>query len=125
MMSADRLVEKNARVQAARRLACCAWRAEYLDELIRALGKAATKDLARVSARDRPERPALFANQPKSAAARAELADVFGLMGDRAALPALEELQHRRRQQRRPKRRTGDPPAFGRNRALRLAFVEW
>jgi HEAT repeat protein len=34
----------------------------------------------------------LFANQPKSATVRAELADVFGLMGDRSALPALGEL---------------------------------
>ena len=40
------------------------------------------------------ERPALFAMQPKSADARAELADVFGLMGDQAALPALQAMQH-------------------------------
>ena len=69
-------------------------REEYLDELVRALGKPTTRDLAREYLLETApaQRPALFANQPKSAAVRAELADVLGLMGDRSALPALEEL---------------------------------
>ena len=97
VMSADRLVEKNARVQSAQAFGLLRiGRAEYLEELVRALGKPATKDLAREYLLETQvtERPALFAMQPKSAAARAELADVLGLMGDRAALPALQEMEH-------------------------------
>ena len=97
VMSADRLIEKNARVQAAQAFGLLRiGREEYLEELVRALGKPATKDLAREYLLETQvtERPALFAMQPKSAAARAELADVLGLMGDRAALPALQELEH-------------------------------
>ena len=69
-------------------------REEYLDELIRALEKPTTRDLAREYLIETPtaQRPALFANQAKSATVRAELADVFGLMEDRSALPALVEL---------------------------------
>ena len=94
MMSADRLVEKNARVQAAQAFGLLRMeREEYLDELIRALGKPTTRDLAREYLLETApaQRPALFANQPKNAIVRAELADVFGLMRDRSALPALEE----------------------------------
>jgi len=97
VMSADRLVEKNARVQAAQAFGLLRiGRAEYLEELVRALGKPTTKDIAREYLLETQvtERPALFAMQPKSAAARAELADVLGLMGDRAALPALQEMEH-------------------------------
>jgi HEAT repeat protein len=38
-------------------------------------------------------RPALFGATSKSAAVRAELADVLGLMKDQSALPALLELK--------------------------------
>jgi HEAT repeat protein len=96
MMSADRLVEKNPRVQAAQAFGLLRMgREEYLDELVRALGKLATKDVAREYLLETlpAERPALFASQSKSAAVRAELADVFGLMGDRSALPALQDLE--------------------------------
>jgi HEAT repeat protein len=95
MMSADRLVEKNPRVQAAQAFGLLRMgREEYLDELVRALGRPTTRDLAREYLLETApaQRPALFANQPKSATVRAELADVFGLMGDRSALPALGEL---------------------------------
>src|SRR5438034_7051416 len=95
MMSADRLVEKNVRVQTAQAFGLLRMeREEYLDELIRALEKPTTRDLAREYLIETPtaQRPALFANQAKSATVRAELADVFGLMEDRSALPALVEL---------------------------------
>jgi len=95
MMSADRLVEKNVRVQTAQAFGLLRMeREEYLDELIRALGRFTTRDLAREYLIETPtaQRPALFANQAKSATVRAELADVFGLMEDRSALPALVEL---------------------------------
>jgi HEAT repeat protein len=97
VMSADRLVEKNARVQSAQAFGLLQiGRQEYMEELVRALGKPATRELAREYLLETQvtERPALFAMQPKSAAARAELADVLGLMGDRAALPALQEMEH-------------------------------
>jgi HEAT repeat protein len=97
MMSADRLVEKNPRVQAAQAFGLLRiGREEYLDELVRGLEKPTTRDLAREYLTETlpAQRPALFASRSKSATVRAELADVFGLMEDRSALPALEELQH-------------------------------
>ena len=96
MMSADRLTEKNARVQTAEAFGLLRLgRKEYLDELVRALEKVPTKDLAReyLAETQTADRPALFASRPKSAYGRAELADVLGLMGDKAALPALQELE--------------------------------
>jgi HEAT repeat protein len=97
VMSADRLVEKNPRVQTAQAFALLrTGREEYLDELVRGLGRAATRDLAREYLLETPsaERPALFAASSKNATVRAELADVFGLMKDQAALPALQNLEH-------------------------------
>jgi HEAT repeat protein len=97
VISAERLVEKNARVQAAQAFGLLRLgREEYMEELVRALGGWATKELAREYLLETQvsERPVLLAMHSKSATVRAELADVFGLMGDRAALPALEELQH-------------------------------
>ncbi len=97
VLSAERLVEKSARVQAAQAFGLLRiGREEYMEELVRALGSSTTRELAREYLLETQvtERPALFAMHPKSATVRAELADVFGLMGDRSALPALEELQH-------------------------------
>jgi HEAT repeat protein len=96
MMSADRLVEKNLRVQAAQAFGLLRMgREEYLEELVRALGRPTTRDLAReyLLETQPAQRPALFAMHAKSAIVRAELADVIGLMGDRSALPALQELE--------------------------------
>jgi len=96
LMSADRLTEKNARVQTAQAFGLLRLgRKEYLDELVRALEKLPTKDLAREYLHETlpADRPALFASRPKSAFGRAEFADVLGLMGDKAALPALQELE--------------------------------
>jgi HEAT repeat protein len=96
MMSADRLTEKNARVQTAQAFGLLRLgRKEYLDELVRALEKVPTKDLAREYLHETQpaDRPALFASRPKSAYGRAEFADVLGLLGDQAALPALQELE--------------------------------
>ncbi len=95
VMSADRLVEKNVRVQTAQAFGLLRMgRQEYLDELVRSLGRSTTKDLAREYLLETPEavRPALFGATSKSAAVRAELADVLGLMKDQSALPALQEL---------------------------------
>ncbi len=96
MMSADRLVEKNSRVQLAQAFGLLRMgREEYLDELVRGLGNLTTRDLAReylIETRSE-ERPTLFATKAKSATVRAELADVFGMMGDRSALPALQEME--------------------------------
>jgi HEAT repeat protein len=97
VLSAERLVEKSARVQAAQAFGLLRiGREEYMEELVRALGSSTTRELAKEYLLETQvtERPALFAMHPKSATVRAELADVFGLMGDRSALPALEELQH-------------------------------
>jgi HEAT repeat protein len=96
VMSADRLVENNPRVQTAQAFGLLRiGREEYLDELIRGLGRPATRDLAREYLLEIPpaERPALFAIYSKNATVRAELADVFGLMKDPSALPALQELE--------------------------------
>jgi HEAT repeat protein len=95
-MSADRLVEKNARVRTAQAFALLRiGREEYLGELVRELGPTATRDLAREYLLEIPaaERPALFATSSKNATVRAELADVFGLMKDQSALPALQDLE--------------------------------
>jgi len=96
MLAADRLTEKNDRVRTAQAYALLRLgRKEYLDELVRALEKLPTKDLAReyLLETKAADRPALFASRPKSAFGRAELADVMGLMGDKSALPALQELE--------------------------------
>ena len=96
LMSSERLAEKNVRVQLAQAFGLLRiGRQEYLEEMVRGLGKSATRDLAREYLLETrtAERPALFASTSKSATVRAELADVFGLMKDRSALPALEELK--------------------------------
>jgi len=94
-MSADRLVERSLRVQTAQAFGLLRLgREEYLDELIRKLDKPTTRELAREYLIETApaQRQALFASHAKSATVRAELADVFGLMQDRSALPALAEL---------------------------------
>ena len=96
VMSADRLIEKNLRVQTAQAFGLLRiGREEYLEELVRGLGRSATRDLAKEYLLEIPvaERPALFATTSKNAAVRAELAEIFGLMLDRSALPVLQELK--------------------------------
>jgi HEAT repeat protein len=95
-MAADRLVEKNVRVQTAQAFGLLRLgRQEFLEELVRSLGRSTTRDLAREYLLEIPaaERPALFAINSKSATVRAELADVFGLINDPSALPALQDLK--------------------------------
>ena len=95
-MAADRLTEKNIRVQAAQAFGLLRLgRQEYLEELVRSLGKSMTRELAREYLLEIPaaEHPALFAINSKNATVRAELADVFGLMHDPTALPALQDLK--------------------------------
>ena len=91
---AARLVEKSARVRTAQAFALLRMgEMEYLDELIRALEPKPTRDLAReylLETRS-ADRPLLFTPRQVNATVRAELADVFGLIGDPAALPRLDE----------------------------------
>ena len=94
-ISAARLVEKSARVRTAQAFALLRLgQREFLDELIRALDRPTTRDLAKEYLQEKPsaERPALFAPRTASSTARAELADVLGLIGDPAALPRLQEM---------------------------------
>jgi HEAT repeat protein len=94
-ISAARLVERSARVRTAQAFALFRLgQPEYMEELIRALERGATRDLAKEYLVETPpaDRPALFAPRSASPAARAELAEVFGLMGDPEALPRLQEF---------------------------------
>jgi HEAT repeat protein len=96
-ISSARLVEKNARVRTAQAFALLRiGEQEYMDELIRALEKSATRDLAKEYLLEtRPaDRQALFAPRSTSSTARTELADVMGRMGDPDALPRLHEMAH-------------------------------
>lgn len=96
-IASARLVEKNARVRTAQAFALLRiGEHEYMDELIRALERSATRDLAKEYLLEtRPEdRRALFAPRSTSSTARAELADVMGRMGDPDALPRLYEMAH-------------------------------
>ena len=96
-ISAARLVERSARVRTAQAFALLRLgESEYLDELIRALERSTTRDLAKEYLLETrgADRQALFAPRSASSAARAELADVLGLIGDPDALPRLQELAH-------------------------------
>jgi HEAT repeat protein len=94
-ISAARLVEKSSRVRTAQAFALLRiGEKEYLDELIRALERKATRDLAKEYLLETrgDARRALFMPRTVSSTARAELADVLGLMGDPDALPTLQSL---------------------------------
>jgi len=94
-ISAARLIEKSPRVRTAQAFALLRiGETEYLDELIRALDSAATRDLAREYLLEtRPaDRQALFGPRTASPSIRAELADLMGRMGDPGALPRLQEM---------------------------------
>ena len=96
-ISAARLVEKSARVRTAQAFGLLRLgSSEYLDELIRALERSSTRDLAKEYLLETrgADRQALFAPRSVSAGARAELADVLGRIGDPDALPRLQELAH-------------------------------
>ena len=96
-ISAARLVEKSARVRTAQAFALSRiGEIEFLDELVRALDRATTRELAKEYLLETPpaNRQALFSPREASATARAELADVLGRLGDPAALSRLQELAH-------------------------------
>jgi HEAT repeat protein len=98
-ISAARLAEKSSRVRTAQSFALLRiGESEYLDEVVRAPERASTRDLAREYLLEtRPaDRRALFAPRSTNSAARAELADVLGRLGDPDALPRLQELAHDR-----------------------------
>lgn len=96
-ISAARLVEKSARVRTAQAFALLRiGEGEFLDELIRALDRTTTRELAKEYLLEtKPaDRQALFAPRSASSTARAELADVLGRIGDPSALPRLQEMAH-------------------------------
>jgi HEAT repeat protein len=94
-ISAARLVEKSQRVRMAQAFALLRLgEHEYLDELVRGLERRQTRDLAKEYLLETrgADRRALFAPRSATPAARAELADVMGLIGDPEALPTLREM---------------------------------
>jgi HEAT repeat protein len=94
-IAAARLIEKSARVRMAQAFALLRLgQGEYLDELVRGLERRQTRDLAREYLLETrgADRRALFAPRSANPAARAELADVMGLIGDPDALPTLREM---------------------------------
>lgn len=94
-ISAARLIEKNAAVRTAQAFALLRiGESEYLDELVRALEKSSTRELAKEYLIETPQadRESLFAPRSVSSTARAELADVYGRLGDPNALPRLQEF---------------------------------
>ena len=94
-ISSARLIEKSPRVRLAQAFALLRLgESEYLDELVRGLERRPTRDLAREYLLETrgADRQALFTPRTTNAAARAELADVMGLMGDPDALPTLREM---------------------------------
>jgi HEAT repeat protein len=96
-ISAARLIEKSGVVRTAQAFALLRiGETEFLDELIRALDKTSTRDLAKEYLLEtKPvDRPALFTPRPANSVTRAELADVLGRIGDPNALPWLQELSH-------------------------------
>ena len=96
-ISAARLIEKSAVVRTAQAFALLRiGESEFLDELIRALDKSSTRDLAKEYLLEtKPvDRPALFTPRPVNSVTRTELADVLGRIGDPNALPWLQELSH-------------------------------
>ncbi len=96
-ISTARLREKNSGVQLAQAFALLRMgQVEYMDDLVRGLGSTWTRQLAREYLFETlpAQRPQLFTMYPDSAPARAELAHVFGFIGDREALPALSRFAH-------------------------------
>ncbi len=96
-ISAARLTEKSPHVRTAQAFALLRiGESEYLDELVRGLERSTTRELAKEYLLEtKPaDRQALFAPRTTSSAARAELADVMGRIGDPEALPRLQELSH-------------------------------
>lgn len=98
-MSAARLTEKSSRVRTAQAFGLLRMgQVEYMDELVRALGSTLGSSLTRELAKEYlqetlpAQRAALFSQRSEDASIRAELADIFGLIGDRAALPALSGM---------------------------------
>jgi len=96
-ISAARLTEKSAFVRTAQAFALLQiGEREYLDELVRALDKSSLRELAKeyLIETGPGDREALFAPRAVSSTTRAELAEVWGRLGDPNALPRLQELSH-------------------------------
>jgi HEAT repeat protein len=96
-ISAARLIEKSAWVRTAQAFALARiGELEYLDELVRALDRPLTRDLAREYLLETPpaNRQALFTPRDASPGARAELAEILGRIGDPDALPRLQQLSN-------------------------------
>lgn len=92
----DWLAEKNSKLQTAQSFALYRMgRKEYLDDLVKRLGNSKTNAEARQYLLEfRPqELPDLYAQaRNKDTAVREGLAEIYGLIGDKAAIPVLEEL---------------------------------
>ena len=92
----DRLAEKNSKLQTAQSFALYRMgRKEYLDDLVRRLGSSKTSAEARQYLLEfRPqELPDLYAQaRDKDTAVREGLVEIFGLIGDKGAIPVLQEL---------------------------------
>ena len=94
-LSGARLTEKNLRVQTAQAFGLLKMgQLEYMDELIRRLGNSTTRELAKeyLAETRSADRGLLFEKRSDKANVRADLAEVFGRIGDKTALPALQDL---------------------------------
>src|SRR5437867_109302 len=102
-ISRDRLHEKDPKVQTAQAYALYRMgRKEYLDELVNSLGSRHTHNEAKQYLTElRPdELPDLLAQiRNQDVDVRESLAEVFGLIGDTSAIPALQQLSKDRRGQ--------------------------
>jgi HEAT repeat protein len=102
-ISRERLNEKQRRIQTAQAFALYRMgRAEYLEEVVKALGSRGTNNEARQYLVElRPsELPALYALiKIDDVNVREALAEIFGLVGDSQAIPALQQLSKDRRGQ--------------------------
>jgi HEAT repeat protein len=102
-ISRDRLAEKEPRLRTAQAFALYRMgRKEYLDELVDALAKRRSHNEAKqyIVEFKPDELPDLYAQSKKNDVdTRESLAEIFGLVGDSAAIPVLQELNKDRRGQ--------------------------
>ena len=102
-ISRDRLAEKDPRIRTAQAFALYRMgRKEYLDELVDSLAKRRSHSEAKqyIVELKADELPDLYAQAKKNDVdIRESLAEIFGLIGDSAAIPVLQELNKDRRGQ--------------------------
>ena len=116
MMSADRLVEKNARVQAAQAFGLLRIGAGRISGRAGSrAGKPTTRDLAREYLLETApaQRPALFASQREERDRPGRTGGCLRADGGSIRAAGARGIGARRRQRRRTKRRAGGPPDHG------------